>query len=901
MPLAAGSRLGPYRIHSLIGAGAMGEVYRARDIRLERDVAVKIIPEEASSDVALRRRFEQEAQAASALNHPNIVTVHDLGHESSVSFIVTELIDGEPLRKLIQRGLLPMRKTLDIGVQIADGLAAAHDAGIVHRDLKPENAMITRDGRVKILDFGLAKPFDRELSGHENDTLGTNPTSAGLLVGTAAYMSPEQARGAKVRFYSDQFALGVILYEMATGKQAFRRGSPMETISAILNEEAPPLNCGPIPFRWLVARCLHKDPEHRYASTRDLLRELENIRTHLTETISTTGPPPDALIQEPRREPRRIGIRWRYVLPALALALVFAVGIAVGRFAGAGPATDLSKQRFIPLATSSELEVFPSWAPSGKTVAYAADVNGTFQIFTRTIGAAMPAQLTRSHTDCLFPFWSPDGARAYYISSWQQRPALWSVGATGGSPELVVENATQAAVAPDGSRLAILRKQGDDDTYSLWMGTLGDRDLQRYDRPPFGGKRLMAWSYLRFSPDGRSLAAWVSLSQGASELWLIPTDGGAPEQMLSQLTRSPLAKELSWMPDSRQIVFSERSGVGVGAHLWIADMRTGRLGQITNGTGAELSPSIAADGKSIAFSSISLDYDVVQIPFADGAIQDVLATPLPQFSPSVSARGQYAYVTEHSGRPEIWLYNPIDQTQRPLVTQEAFGRDQTIFLFDLAFSPDGQRIAYRRAGEKDEVIWISTVTGDPPVRLAREPGETFQRGPTWSPDGNSIAYFTMRDGRYVLMRARAGGLEAPAVLAENAGTFPRWSPRGDWIACIGSGEGVALVSPTGNARRTVGTGTWLLHGWSADGRLIYGVIRTPENTLALTATNPITGAQLSIRELGPYPGAFSYGAAIGMLPLRGFTIAPDRKSFITSMLRPRADIWILALERPEKP
>jgi serine/threonine protein kinase len=257
MPLPPSTRLGPYQIVAPIGAGAMGEVYRARDRRLDREVALKILSHDTGSGAALHRRFQSEARAASALNHPNILTVHDVGAQDGRSYIVSGLVYGEPLRKLIRRGPLRLPQLLDIAVQIADGFTAAHQAGIVHRELTPENIMIAsaaagQPGRVKILDFGLAKPAG---DADPDATLGGG-TEPGLIVGTVSYMSPEQARGGVVDFRSDQFAFGAILYEMATNERAFLRDSPIQTLLAITTEEPPlPRNLPP-PLRWVVERCL---------------------------------------------------------------------------------------------------------------------------------------------------------------------------------------------------------------------------------------------------------------------------------------------------------------------------------------------------------------------------------------------------------------------------------------------------------------------------------------------------------------------------------------------------------------------------------------------------------------------------------------------------------------------
>ncbi len=290
MPLSTGSRLGPYEVLAPLGAGGMGEVYRARDAKLGREVAVKVLPSATASDPDRRQRFELEARSASALNHPNILTIYDIGEADGSLYIAMELVEGRTLRELVASGEpLPTKKLLDYAVQIAEGLAKAHAAGIVHRDLKPENLMVSKDGFVKILDFGLAKltePVSQDAS--SLPTAIAAPTQPGTVMGTAGYMSPEQASGQPVDYRSDQFTLGAILYEMATGKRAFQRKTGAETLVAIIREEPEPLSQlaprAPAPVRWIVERLLAKDPDERYASTRDLARDLKSVRDHLTET-----------------------------------------------------------------------------------------------------------------------------------------------------------------------------------------------------------------------------------------------------------------------------------------------------------------------------------------------------------------------------------------------------------------------------------------------------------------------------------------------------------------------------------------------------------------------------------------------------------------------------------------
>jgi eukaryotic-like serine/threonine-protein kinase len=335
MPPAVGMRFGRYELLSRLGAGGMGEVWRARDQDLHRDVAVKFLPERFAEDTTRLGRFAQEARAASSLNHPNIVTIHDIGQTSGQPYIVMELVEGETLRAiLLAHGERPLssRRLLEIGTQIADGLAKAHAAGIVHRDLKPENVMVTSDGFVKILDFGLAKLLSEGSGGGErwfDSAVPTWPespspqTAVGAILGTAGYMSPEQARGRAVDYRSDQFALGAILYEIATGRQAFRRETPAQTIAAIIEDPPEPLATSnpalPLPARWIIERCLAKEPAERYASTLDLARELRNVRERLPEVDSSGSSAYQAISSGIRRTWKRTAATGLAALAILAV------------------------------------------------------------------------------------------------------------------------------------------------------------------------------------------------------------------------------------------------------------------------------------------------------------------------------------------------------------------------------------------------------------------------------------------------------------------------------------------------------------------------------------------------------------------------------------------------------
>ena len=314
--LAAGARLGPYVVTEALGAGGMGEVYRARDTRLERDVAIKILPAPLAQDTDRRARFEREARAVAALSHPNILAIHDVGLHEGTTYAVTELLEGETLRQRLESGAMPPRKAVEIGVQIANGLAAAHEKGIVHRDLKPENVFVTRDGRVKILDFGLATELGTTSPDSPTIAGGTEP---GMILGTVGYMSPEQVRGTQVDQRTDIFALGAVLFEMLTGRRAFRRDTAAETMTAILKDDVPELSTSgsPVPqgLDRIVRRCLEKNPDERMQSARDIAIALEAVSGSDVSSVRGTG--------QPEIKPRR---RWYPIAVGLALLVAGAAG-----------------------------------------------------------------------------------------------------------------------------------------------------------------------------------------------------------------------------------------------------------------------------------------------------------------------------------------------------------------------------------------------------------------------------------------------------------------------------------------------------------------------------------------------------------------------------------------------
>jgi eukaryotic-like serine/threonine-protein kinase len=881
MPLGLGSKLGPYEILALLGAGGMGEVYRARDTRLGRDVALKILPADVAADPGRRQRFETEARAVAALNHPNIVSVYDVAFEDRIAFTVSELVPGETLRHTIARGPAPVRKVLDIAAQIADGLAAAHAAHIVHRDLKPENVMLTPEGRVKILDFGLAKSSGRAPT-HADATRTIALSQAGSIVGTVSYMSPEQASGnADLDGRSDQFSFGLIVHEMITGRKAFERSTAAETMAAIIREDPAPLpDALPGPLRWTIERCLAKEPAQRYDATRDLFLAFRQLLDHASEV---TGAAPAAAKAEART-------RRRWLLPAGALGASLAAGFLLAALWLERP---LPTPHYLPFATEAGIQTMPAWSPTGDRIAYSGEVNGLFQVFTRKIGSSTPSQLTHHDASCFLPFWSPDGTRVYYIvSRGVVDRSLWSSAVAGGEAEKVLDRVTRGAISPDGKTLAVTVLQPDGSTFAPMLSVPPGAPPRLYPQDVISRQRSTRIDDFapRFSKDGRNVGIFSSGDR--AEFWIVPIDGGAPRNILNDVGFPDVFPAWDWLGE-RSIVWSP-SSVG-DSHVERWDSRGGPRREITSGVSEEKFATLSPDGRTLAFQSGSSGYDLFEIPVNGGAPTTLLATERIEVAPAWSPDGvHFVYSTNRSGVDEIWLRNRADATERLVVSTRDMPDTRTDdHILDCAFSPDGSRVAYRREHGVTPEIWITSLAGDAPVRLFDDPRKIFQRGPSWSPDGNWIAYYSLHNGKNAILKARVGSNRASELVTEIAVTNPvRWSPRGDWIAWNDDRK-LTLVSPDGKQRRLLSEKEWFTYGWSKDGNSIYGISMSGNRHLYVSRIEITSSREDVVTDLGPLPAAMDLARFADDFPYRGFSLHPDGKSFLTSALDIKGDIWLL--------
>ncbi len=892
MPLTAGTRLGPYQILAPLGAGGMGEVYRARDARLSREVAIKVLREDVAQNAERRARFEKEARAVAALEHPNIVSVYDVGSEDGALYMVSELVRGESLRALLGGRALPIRKVLDIAVQLADGMATAHAQGITHRDLKPENIMIAPDGRLKILDFGLAR-FTAALP--EEGATASVHTHAGSILGTVNYMSPEQARGLPADHRSDQFSFGLILYEMLTGKRAFQRDSTVQTMSAILTDEPPPIEAKmPAPLRWTMDRCLAKDAAQRYDSTRDLFQELRSLRDHLSEAFSTADVAPSRALPMGAAG----GGVWKVAFASSVLALLLVSALAV--YLWRKPAQDPSKFRFTPFAMSAEGQGGPYWSPDGKSVVYWAVSGGRAKVMLRHLNSPDATPLRIPNKDARPLGWSADGNRVFYrgedpgASNSDTKPVLYSIATVGGEPERVmdVDGTMALAISPDSQALAAVRTDNASGLTSVWISSPIGAAWKAYSPAPFATKELYNVPRLAFSPDGRQILFARHGTKGRLEIWILPypQGGASPRQVLRELPAFGTTPQFSWMPDSRHLVVARAAREEYPYHLWIVDTESNWLEPLTFGTTGDYDPAVSPDGQKILYTEAGGHLDINSVSLGDGAVRKLIATDRSESMAAWSARQpKFAYVTDRNGPFEIWIHSQ-DGTERALATSADFPKDDTKWFMDPTLSPEGASVIFTRIAKDGAAeLWVLSLAGGAPVRLTNSSG-IAECGGSFSPDGNRVAFLQQFEGKGSLVVHQVGSQSRPVLLKEDVGEYlPDWSPTGDWISYRDK-NGWNLISPDGKNARPLGKIDTPHLAFSKDGKRLYG-IRTvpfePEHQL-LFSLDIDTLRMKTIADLG-----LENAPATDLRPGIRFSLAPDGKSFIYSTAKTRSNLWLL--------
>ncbi len=817
MTLSAGTRLGPYEILSPIGAGGMGEVYRAKDTRLGRDVAIKVLPERLAEDPDALSRFEREARAVAALSHPNILALHDFGREGNVAYAVTELLEGETLREALSSGPLPLRRATEYGSQIALGLAAAHEKGVVHRDLKPDNVFVTRDERVKILDFGLAKARSAlpDAGAETHSPTVSGYTEPGTVMGTVGYMSPEQVRGVAVDHRSDLFSFGVVLYEMLTGRRAFQRETAAETMTAILKEEPaePDGSDGGIPpaLALVLRHCLEKKPEKRFQSARDLAFALETAS-------STTS---SAAVAVSLGRPRSVPV-WRWLGVAALAAAAAAAGYFVRLGRTTAPAPDWSEATITPLTTDPGYEGEPTFSPDGQTMAYVSDRDGNFEIYLQQILGGPALNLTSNPAADIQPAISPDGREIAFVSNRSSSSDIiyaapnlpliggdiWIMPALGGRARRIVQNGNCPSWTPDGANLVYVHGTFRHARIAMIPAAGGEsRDL------PIDEPFVQRYFFPGFSEDGR----WL-LYQNGNQVEVVPAGGGKAKVLARG--ESP-----AFGPGSTSVLYTN-DAPGKGRTLWRAPFSlvrgefSGRPEPLTFGRGADVGAKASRDGKTIAFSAVDQSLNLEELPFdaeagrVMGPVRELTSgnNRVGFFDPSPDGKA-VVFATERGASSHLWRIDP------PALPSE-LTRDPKYSDTFPQWSPDGSEIAFSRggegAGEGAQSLWIMRADGTHPRRLGDFSGQMV-----WLPDRKAIVQRNQTMVRLDL----ASGVTAPIAQAKVV-TLLAADRAGQWLAYQSSDGGpmkIMAVPVAGGTPRLVSTAPYEGYHpfFSPSGRWLY--------------------------------------------------------------------------------
>ncbi len=842
-----GRSLSQYRITASIGAGGMGEVYRATDSRLGRDVAIKVLPAATASDPERRKRFEQEARAASALNHPNILTVYDIGEDAGTTYIAMELVEGKTLRELLaSEEPVPTKRVLDIAVQTAEGLSKAHAAGIVHRDLKPENLMISKDGYVKILDFGLAKltePVLQDATGLP--TVIATATTPGTVMGTAGYMSPEQASGQTVDFRSDQFTLGAILYEMAAGKRAFERKTGAETLVAIIREEPESLGQlapkAPAPVRWIVERLLAKDPEERYASTKDLWRDLKSVRDHLSETSASGG----LQAVEPAK-PRRRG----WALPAAA---ALAAGVAAGfLLRGLANAKNATPVELAPLTYARGAIKSARFTPDSQTVVYSAAWEGLpLDIFTtrpgssesRSLGLAGASALAISSTGELAV-----SLNRHFLFGFEAVGTLARVPLEGGAPREILEDVEAADWSPDGKTLAVVRQVGNRVRVDYPIGKV------LYDAP--------GWvTDVRVSPDGRLVAFIDHLLRGDNDghVKVVDTSGKV-------MLNGPFAiSGLAWSPRGDEVWSSGRSGIS-------ATSLSGKTRPIWNVPGGSLQ-DIARDGRVLC-SVNSSRREIVGVSAGDKEERNLTWLNW-SFPKGIAADGKSVLFEEQNIQPLGIYLRKLDGSAAVRIGDGAAW----------GFSPDGRWVLTTRGGSSCQFTLLPTGAGEPrPLPKS----DINCQAAAWFPDGRRILISGHETGRgsRLFVQDIPGG-KPRAITPEGVSfVFHTVSPDGKSVVATGTDRKIDIYSIEPDEPRAIPglESADIPLRWTADGASIF-VYRPSAPPLRVEKVDVKTGQRTLWKEIRPPDPS-------GVEQVGPIEISPDETSYVYSYRRALGELYL---------